>query len=239
MKPGDKSVSNNPRSDPTSPDDNRRARTSQASEVAQVLAQAVSSRGFPQSAAEDLSRLLGHSLADPGAGNRRNARLGLLIDLLSDGSGEVIVRDRYERERKRRRDTGQQWPSSSQLCDAYGHWLVAVRAAARFWFDGGHGRVWSSHKHARQQKKGSLPRGGYLPREMMLAIIRFRDTVGDGKQWPSEWEYETWAAIQRQLARRAGVPTRVPGRQQIRRAYGSFDAAREAAKRWDGEANLV
>lgn len=38
-------------------------------------------------------------------------------------------------------------PAASTLSRLYGHWLAAVRAACRFWFDGGPQRVAGSHHH--------------------------------------------------------------------------------------------
>jgi hypothetical protein len=197
-----------------------------ASEVAQAMVKLISDhRAVPQQAAEDLARLLGHDLAAPSAGARRQARLGLLIDLVSDGQGLFIPSTAYDEAREARAAAGEDWPTSSSLARVYGHWLVAVKAACRYWYGGGPQRVPSSHAHARPQR-------GYQPQEIRRALWECQRELElpDGVL-PTQWEYQEWAQIKRLIARRAGSKTRVPGLKQIRKAYGSYSAAASAIVR--------
>jgi hypothetical protein len=196
----------------------------------------------PDVAKRDLLRLLGHSLAAESAADRRQRRLGLLIELVSEG-GEFIPTTRYEEVRKERAAKGRDWPSASNLTRSYGHWLVAVKAANRFWFGGGRERVTDNHAHARGTQ------AGYRPTEIAAALREAKiDLELPDNHWPTKWEYEEWAQIKRRLARRSGtagsakaggedavargsVGKRYPGLKQIRKAFGTYDEAVRAAHR--------
>lgn len=194
----------------------------QASEVAQAWAQlVVDTKAFPTDAAEELVRLLGHSLAAKSAGERRQARLGLLIELISTGSrGEYVTTTAYDQARRARLAAGEDWPDSSNLIRAYGHWLATIKAASAFWFDGGAARVPDSYRHGNRYRR-------YQPQEITAALIRYRQEHG---QWPTECDWDDYSGIRRRLARRAGKEARVPNREAIRRAYGDFDRALAAAQ---------
>lgn len=202
------------------------SRADSATETAQSIASLACDRGAcPDEAARQLARLLGHSLAAPSPAERRSARLGLLIDIVSEGEGEFVTAEAYELERGRRGGRGESWPAASSLSRAFGHWLSAVRAASRFWFDGGRARVASDHSHAR-------PSQAYRPSEIRSALLRAQtDLALAADEWPTEWEYHEWAKISRRLARSAGSACRIPGAKQIRKAYGGYAAAVEAARR--------
>lgn len=204
-----------------------------ASEVATTIAELIDDRAaIPEVAVRDLSRLLGHELATGSTAERRNSRLGLLIRLVSEG-GEFIPTTRYEEARREAAGAGEDWPTASNLSRSYGHWLVAVEAAARFWFNGGAERVASSHAHA----VGS--QSSYEPKEIVVAIEQCqRELDLPPDQWPTQWEYQEWAEIKRRLARRAGSATtravrstgsRWPGLKQIRKAFGTYEAAARSA----------
>lgn len=218
-----------------------------ATETAQLIADLVSDRAaFPDAAVGHLAELLGHSLAAGSIGERRQARLGLLIDLVSCGTGEFITSSTYEDARADRKASGEEWPTASALSRAYGHWLAALRAACRYWFDGGRSRVSSSYAHTGRQQK-------YQPQEIHSALLQAqlelgfcaaqanpdRAETGDRRvsaaatwqQWPTEWEYLEWARIKRRLARRAGIACRLPERGAIRAAYGTYATAIEAVRR--------
>jgi hypothetical protein len=193
-------------------------------------------------AKRDLLRLLGHSLATDSPADRRQQRLGLLIELISEG-GEFIPSTRYEKVRKERAAQGVDWPNAVNLTRAYGHWLVAVKAANRFWFGGGRERVSDNHHHARGTQ------AGYEPVKIVAALREAKiDLELPGDHWPTKWEYEEWAQIKRRLARRSGsdgaaktggegatgrgdIGTRYPGLKQIRKAFGTYDEAVRAAHR--------
>lgn len=191
--------------------------------MATAIAKLVASSGFPEPAARDLERLLGHELATEDTGSVRFARLGLLQSLIGP-EGEFISSSYYEQVRKERRAHGEDWPAAATLIRVYGgHWIKVVRAAARFMFDGGSARVPSSHAHCGPQRS-------YRPQEIIEAIIRCRSELELGNAWPTQWEYEEWGRVKRQLAHKAGNPCRVPGPKQVRTAFGSFDNALKAAE---------
>lgn len=196
-----------------------------ASEVAATIVSLVRNRlACPETAAQDLRRLLGNSLAVDSA-ERRQASLGLLIELVAD-DGEFVPTTTYEEIRKERLPKGEEWPAASTLSRLYGHWLAAVRAACRFWFDGGPQRVASNHHHA----AGTQP--GYQPAEILSTLLAARRDLElpDG-HWPSQWEYSEWAEVKRRLTRRSGKAPRIPGLKQIRKAFGGYGSAVEAASR--------
>jgi hypothetical protein len=205
-----------------------------ASEAAQIIVQLVGDRqAFPEEAACDLKRLLANSLSDASPGERRVARLGLLVDLVvgnGEPTGEWISVEEYEtaRDRQTARDrrakAGETWPSSSALSEAFGGWLWAVGAAMRFYRGGGKARVPASLTHAR-------PHARYEPRETLSGLIRFRSELG---VWPTEWEWTEYAPVRTRHARRAGVELRLASPKQIRKAYGTFPSAVRAARAvWD------
>lgn len=145
--------------------------------------------------------------------------------------------------RKERAAKGTDWPTAANLTHSYGHWLVAVKAANRFWFGGGRERVTDNHAHAR----GGHP--GYEPRKIAAALREAKvDLELPSNIWPTKWEYEEWAQIKRRLARRSGTDgsaksggkgtvargapgKRYPGLKQIRKAFGTYDEAVRAAHR--------
>ncbi len=196
-----------------------------ASEVAQVLAELAGDRqAMPCETAEDLVRLLGHSLAASTPAQRRNARLGLLIQIVSAETGEVPTEAVYNATRDEQADQGSEWPSAQTLALAYGHWFAAVRAATRFWFDGGVGRVPSGLEHATGM------RAGYQPAQITRALGRFFFLFG---VWPTEWEYAQWRKLQVDAWRRAGqADQRLPSSKQIRAAFHDFAQAVAVAQAW-------
>jgi hypothetical protein len=213
-----------------------------ATELAQGLAELLRDRrGTEDAAAADLARLLSHSLALSSIGAERNARLGLLVAIISEGTGEFVTSKRYDRARAEWAKAGESWPTASALSRAYGHWLDAVEAGCRFWFHGGSARVPHSYAHARAAKRG------YKPKEIVETIRRCRVDLGlaDGgrsltgradqaeaeRGWPSQWEYRAWAIVSRRLGQRAGVEVRIPGALQIRNAFGGYEEAVQAARR--------
>lgn len=192
-----------------------------ATEAAQVVAQlVVDTKAFPDEAAEDLRRLLGHSLSAGNPGQRRHARLGLMIELASK-DGEYITVPVYEEVRLERQQLGEHWPDAASLCRAYGHWLAVNRAACRFWFGGGAERVASNHAHAKRHDS-------YEPAEIVSGLIKF---FRQHDAWPSEWEWGEYVAIQRLLGRRSGKTGRLPGAKQVRLAFGTFDNALQQTQR--------
>jgi hypothetical protein len=211
-------------------------------EVATSIGELVQdSRACNDAAARDLLRLLGHCLATESPADRRQRRLGLLIELVSEG-GEFIPTTRYEKVRLEREAQGQHWPNAGVLTSNYRHWLKAVEAAARFWFGGGPQRVPADNLHA----VGARP--GYQPSEIAAALREAKkDLELPGDHWPTKWEYSEWSQLKRRLARRSGTDgstkaggegavargatgKRYPGLKQIRHAFGTYDEAVRAAR---------
>jgi hypothetical protein len=75
-----------------------------ASDVAWALAELVPA--IPEPTAVDLKRLLSRSLTNPSPAERREARLGLVIELVSDGQGQVPAVADYEEARQERAARG-------------------------------------------------------------------------------------------------------------------------------------
>lgn len=191
-----------------------------ASELAQVVASWVPA--LPEATARDLHRLFGHDLAAPSSGAIRYARLGLLIALVSDLTGEMLTCERYEDARADRAERGEAWPAHSTLIRDYGHWLAAVKAAMRHAGRGSAARVPGSLHHARF-------RTAYRQSDVEEAIKQCRDDLSG--QWPGQWEYLEWAPIRRRLARLAGLPEpRLPGLRPLRKLFGDWDNALRAAQ---------
>jgi hypothetical protein len=192
--------------------------TGNASECAQVLASLVPK--LPEVTARTLMQLLGHHLAAPSAALRRQARLGLLIEMVARGT--VPNTDQYMAERDLRRQRGENWPTYSVLINAYGHWLAAQKAAIKLVEIGSRARVATSHHHARFRRDT-------LRQEVPEAIMKCRDKLGD---WPTEWEYYEWASLARRAARAAGKPEpHLPSSGPVNKLFGNYDEAVAAAKR--------
>lgn len=202
---------------PTQPDTTDGARVSEAAELVARLIPVL-----PERTVVDLARLLQRRLAAPSATTLRYARLGLLIDIISDGTGEVPSTRRYESERARRAETGEAWPVHSTLCVAYGGWVRAVRAAMLLHRDGLQARTAASHHHHGFRQP-------YRHEEAVDALIKCRETLG---VWPTEWEYDDWRLLCRERARNSGAPEpRYPERAAWRRLFGSWEAFDAAAQR--------
>ena len=150
----------------------------EATEVAMVLAQLVCDyRAFPDKAARDLHRMLGHRIAVPSPAELRYDRLQLLLTMMLD-TGVVPTVDEYQARRTADADA-RQAPAASTLIVAYGHWLGACRSAWRFVDRAASNpyRVQNSHRHL------ITPHDSYTPRECLDAIIRFHERFD---VWPTQ-----------------------------------------------------
>lgn len=189
-------------------------------EVGYVLAALVPA--LPEQVARDLARLVGHSLAAPAMHAQREARLGLMLDLVSDGTGEFVSVDSYERARAARSREDELWPAHATLISAYGDWLRVVAAAMRLHRDGTRALV----SHRVHRKQSNTP---YRREDVVRALRQAREALGD---WPGEWEYLEYRRVALMLGRDAGrTDLRLPQRAAIRRLFGDYARAMSVAQR--------
>jgi hypothetical protein len=190
------------------------------SEAAQMIAAIVPA--LPAEAVADLQALLAMRLEFTTPALAREARLGLLLDLVAVSQGELPDTAAYEAERELRRERGEDWPAASTLARAYNGWDRACRAAIRLHFDGGAARVPANHHHGGDHAP-------YSRAEILDAIIRFHDS--HDQTWPRSGEFFAWGAALRKRARRVGAPDpRIPNAKQVRAAFGEFERAVRAAR---------
>jgi hypothetical protein len=186
-------------------------------EAAQVLLELAF--GLPFEAQVDLARLLEHSLAEPLPGLDRSKSLGLFMRMVR-AEGAIPTPDEYDLEHAGAVLGGEDWPDRRSLCRRFGSWMGVVRVVTRLLAHAGDKRVPRSFKHGSDRP----PRGTYSNPEVTdKAIIACWQWLGD---WPTEWEYFTWAAAQRAAARAAGKPLPLyPTRKPLRTARGDFATA--------------
>lgn len=169
-----------------------------------------------------LYEMLSHRLGCKPAALARYEKLGLLVEIIAEGTGEVPSVETYQRRRAEAADRGESWPSHAALAKAYLGWTRAVDAAMKLHF--GTRQVPVSSRYLKKAFKD----GAYSNAEILASIGKCRDAIGF---WPTQWEYQHWGRIQRKLARRSGITPRIPGIDVVRRAFGSYDVARNAAER--------
>ena len=193
-----------------------------ASEVAAVIAHLVQNRAaFPERAAEDLKRLLGHELAVAPREARRWDNLALLVTLVVEREGLLPTAGDYEGARTSRRADA---PAASTLIRRYGNWLAALKSAARLISPRPYQPVLAERRRYHPT---------YRPSESAAAIARFHRTFAS---WPTHAEYTEWSLISRRAARACGVPDpRLPAGVTVARHYGTFDRALAAAKSLYGD----
>lgn len=181
---------------------------------------------LPQGPAFELFEAVSHILAAPSPVQLREGNLGLVIDMIRAGTGEFVKYEDYDALRKERQDhLGEEWPSSTTLCDIYFGWLYVVRAAMEIYL--GRGNV------HRRPRLGVFENQSYTRAEIDNAIKQCRNEIGF---WPSEWEYSDWSYLTRQIGWDRNNTPRIPGVDQIRRKCGSFDEAVEALAAYEDEA---
>lgn len=187
-----------------------------ASEAALLLAHEMGApEETPKEVVEDLLRMLEHLVASRvhSTAALRLGHLRLLIELVEVTTTGFIRRDAYDEARRiEKEEHGRDFPDSSTLAGYYGGWLKAVDAAVRWLVHGGSARV-------KVNKKACVMHASYSVQEIRGAILRARLDIGD---WPTEWEWEEWANITRQLS---VEDPRLPVMKAIRKAYDSFDEA--------------
>jgi hypothetical protein len=169
----------------------------------------------------DLRKMIGATLVQPEPAEERHAQLGLLVQLLVHGLGALPRTRDYDRERRRRRKIGEEWPSSSQLERDFGRWDKAVDIARRLVTKGAAAGIKAIHLResgSRDQVSGSKT---YSVLEVVKAIQWCRDVFG---HWPTCSEFLAFGRLERSLAREFDRPLpRVPVQKSWERAYGKWD----------------
>jgi hypothetical protein len=168
-----------------------------------------------EKAATDLRRLLARTLTLPTPAELREARLGLLIDLVVELEGEVPSIELYNERRARRADeAGEEWPAHTTLIRAYGStWLAAVKAAMRVAFEGSNHTVSQDNHHRTFVKP-------YEREECLAAIRHCAQAIG---ATPSLMEYNDWTILMRRSHRLAGQrEPRLPSRETVLKSWGSW-----------------
>jgi hypothetical protein len=193
------------------------------SEVALALVDLLSA--MPVDAVADLQALLAMRLHFIAPAIAREARLGLLLDLVAVSHGELPDTAAYEQARDQAQGRGESWPAASTLARAYNGWDRACMAAIRLYHLGGRARTPSDYHHGGRGQP-------YSRAEVLDAIIRFHDSH-DGT-WPRRGEFFKWGTVLRKHARRTGAADpRIPNAKQVESACGRFDqAVRAAAERY-------
>lgn len=179
--------------------------------------------GVNEGTLRELRILIAYSLAAPSPAELREQRLGLLVQMVANAPGWIPRGEDYEAELAKRVSEGEEWPSRSQLSRAYGSWLLAVSAAMELHDPCGHipppsyqARPVAGRAHTR--------------RAAILAITRCRDEIG---AWPTQSDYLQWRRILRRTGRLYGPgEPRLPDAKALRRMFGSWTRARDAAQKW-------
>lgn len=181
---------------------------------------------LPEVVCRQLLRLLSHSIAAPTPQLLRDARLGLLVQMLRERGGELVGADQYDAERRSELKRGRKWPTASTIGRAFGDWRSAVLCAMHLAFLG-----LGAHR------AGSLHHAGWRPpytqAEVIEVLIACRDAFN---VWLLGTEYYELRTLRRRAARAAGLPEpRMPSREPIDRLFGNYSRAVDAARRAYGD----
>jgi hypothetical protein len=170
-----------------------------------------------------LRKMLANSIAAPTAAELREARLGLLIELVTGGDSQDANTDSYEALRAKRAAAGQTWPSRSQLSRAYGTWLRALDAATTLAGEATGG----APSHCGRPRV----RHRYSRRDLVLALQRSHIALG---MWPSPREYQRWRSLAVRAARNHGrAAAAIPSHPVIARRFGTWSRALALAEAGD------
>ena len=169
---------------------------------------------FPVKTRTELIRLLSHSVAAPTPQEVRQARLGLLAEMVKTGWMPGV--NDYEAERKNRLNKQEEWPGSSSLVDYYGTWASAVEAAFDIAFS-------ITPKRSKARERQAWPNVIYSRPDVLEALERCSEKVG---QPITQWQYMELRRVERKLAIELGLPDpRLPQLNVIKRNFGGWDQA--------------
>jgi hypothetical protein len=162
-----------------------------------------------------LRQMLANSIAAPTPAELREARLGLLTELIAQGDSETNS-DKYEAVRAARAARGEQWPSRSQLTRAYGTWLHALRAATTLASEPLGAGAPSDLRRSRVSRR-------YTRNDLIVAIQRCRLALGE---WPTASAYGHWRRLALRAARRHGpANAAIPSTCVIAKRFGTWSRA--------------
>jgi hypothetical protein len=179
--------------------------------------------GMGETTLRELRSLVAYSLAAPSSSELREQRLGLLVEMVAAAPAHIPLSDEYDTQRHERLAAGQTWPSRSQLSRAYGSWLRAVAAAIE---------LEQPQRTAPAPSYQARPVAGhpYTREDAVRAIARCCEEIG---HWPNQSDYLQWRRILRHMGRLYGPgEPRLPDPKALRRLYGNWLHASEAAQRW-------
>jgi hypothetical protein len=196
------------------------------SETARVVASLISC--LPRDAVVDLRRLIQRRLTALNPHAVRYARLGLLVEIVSVGTGEVPSSADYEELRREKSLIGESWPAQASLSVAYGGWVNAVKAAMYLAFDGSSAQRSAASGHHRL----SNARGPVLAYSHDEAVSALRECAQALGVWPTEHEYDEWRRLTAELTRLSGnASKRYPSRAAWKRLFGGWQAFEARALR--------
>lgn len=180
----------------------------QVSEVAEFVAGILP--GIPAKTKFELKRLLSHSVAVPTASELREARLGLLVELVSTGELPTVRTYASHRQESSSEDN---WPSVAGLIQHYGTWTRSLQAAIDLHFG-------ATSVRARSRSPLPWTPQPYTRVEIQDALRTASFKVG---RPITQWEYSELRRIERKNASMIGLPEpRLPGNQVIRRTFGNW-----------------
>lgn len=180
----------------------------QVSEVAEFVAGILP--GIPAKTKFELKRLLSHSIALPTASELREARLGLLAELVSTGELPTV---RTYASRRRESNPKDDWPSVAGLIQHYGTWARSLQAALDLQFG-------TTSVRARSRSPLPWTPKSYTRAEVQDALRAASLKVG---RPITQREYSELRRIERRNASMNGLPEpRLPGNSVIRRTFGNW-----------------
>lgn len=178
---------------------------------------------WPEDAAKQLGLMLANLEAIPTSQAIRDARLGLLIDIVLDPACEEVTMDDYDARRCVEKLRGREWPDSETLRRAYNDSWGSACAMARSVSEGSAYGVSIDGDHWRRRS------ASFSPADVHDALIRCRDAL---RRWPRPTEFEEWGRFER--ARQKKNPSRqayrIPRASKVRKVCGSWERGIDQAK---------
>lgn len=198
----------------------------QANFPAQINAYAVGladdTKAWDQQAVLDLAQLLINFDGLPSPVRAREARLGLLVELITREPASSITAERYREAVREEKAAGRVWPSPDRLAVEYGSWIKALELAGSL---ARNERRGISHSH-RNRGHQECP---YSRADLIGAVIQCMRAVG---YWPSGSDYSRWAnSVRREDRAKGGDGKSVPCGRTIVNHVGSWERVLQLARK--------